>query len=244
MKTRLIFLMLLILTTAILTGCATHYTTPAGGVSIAEIADEDIEALFKREPASPFPARLAVVRVQDSGYVTKTSTGYGSGRYTIVTTRDIETDEDFQKIQELPMIAAIAPLSRLLVPANASTMKDLRIPAAKLKADMLLLYSVDTSFNVEGTSLGPLSLVSLGFIPNKKAFVTSTVSGALIDVRTGFIYGTTEATEKEEQRASMWSTEAAIDASRIRAEHRAFQSFLDEFRRLWKNVSEEHVTRR
>ncbi len=210
---------------------------------IAEIADEDIKELFEREPASPFPARLAVVRVQDSGYVSKTNHGYGSGRYTIVTTRDIESDEDFKVIQELPMISSVAPLSRLLVPGNASTLKDLRVPAAKLKADMLLLYSVDTIFNVEGTPLGPLSLISLGFIPNKKAFVTSTVSGAIIDVRTGYIYGTSEATAREEQRASMWSAEDAIDASRVKAEHQAFQSFISEFKRLWKNVSEQYVSK-
>jgi hypothetical protein len=243
MKTSLILLMSLCIVSGLMTGCSTHYTTPAGGVSVAELADEDIEELYKREPASPFPARLAVVRVQDSGYTSKTSHGYGSGRYTIVTTRDIESDEDFKLIQELPMIVSVAPLSRLLVPVNANTLKDLRIPAARLKADLLLLYSVDTKFNVEGTPLGPLSLISLGFLPNKKAFVTSTVSGALIDVRTGYIYGTSEATETEEQRASMWSTEDAIDAARIRAERQAFLSFSSEFKRLWKNISEQYTNK-
>lgn len=61
-------------------GCAT-YTTPAGGVSMAEFADEDLQSFYEREPASPFPANLAVLRVQDAGYATKTSHGYGTGRY-------------------------------------------------------------------------------------------------------------------------------------------------------------------
>ena len=50
---------------ALLGACATHYTTPAGGVSLASISekDEDIAEAYKREPAITFPARLAVARV-------------------------------------------------------------------------------------------------------------------------------------------------------------------------------------
>lgn len=216
-------------------GCAT-YTTPAGGVQMAELADEDLQSYYETEPVSPFPANLAVLRVQDAGYATKTSHGYGEGRYTIVTTRDIESDEAFRTVGELPLVSAVAPVGRLLLPSSASTLQDLRAPAAKLRADLLLVYSVDTVFIVEGQPLGPLSLVSLGFIPNKKAHVTATVAGALIDVRTGFIYGTAEATAREEQRASIWSTEEAIDASRLEAEKQAFESFVDEFEGLWNSV--------
>lgn len=241
MKSFLCLIFVCLLPCSLFTGCAVQYTTPAGGVSVAEITDVDIKEFYEKEPASAFPARLAIVRIQESGYKSRTNQGYGSGRYTIVTTRDIESDNDFQSIQELPMVSAIAPLSRLLVPRNANTLKDLRIPAARLKADLLLLYSVDTTFYIEGTPLGPLSLISLGFIPNKKAFVTSTVSGALIDVRTGYIYGTSEATEKEEQRATVWSTKDAIDSSRIKAETKAFQSFIIDFKSLWKSVVEKYA---
>lgn len=225
----------------LLGSCSANYVTPGSGVSVMEIADENIKELFEREPANSFPARLAVARIQDQGYVSKTTEGYGSGRYSIITTRDIETDDDFKILQELPFVTAVAPITRILAPPNANTIKDLRVPAARLKADMLLVYSVDTTFNIEGTSLGPLSLISLGFIPNKKAFVTSTVSGALIDVRTGYIYGTAEATKKEQQRATVWSTEQAIDNSRIVAEKKSFNQFITEFKQLWKNVTEQHV---
>ena len=223
------------------TGCATNYVTPASGVSLAEIADDDLRAYYERQPASPFPANIAIVRVQDSGYVTNTGLGYGHGRYTIMTTRDIETDEAFEKIAQLPLVDGVAPIGRLLLSPNASTIKDLRAPAAKLRADLLLVYSVDTSFSVEGKSLGPLSAISLGFIRNKKAHVTATVAGVLVDVRTGFVYGTTEATATEEQRASIWSTEIAIDSSRLRAETAAFDCFVAEFQRLWKGVVDVHA---
>jgi len=223
------------------TGCATNYVTPASGVSLADIADDDLRSYYEREPSSPFPANIAIVRVQDSGYATKTVRGYGHGRYTIVTTRDIESDEAFESIVALPLVNNIAPLGRMLVPSNASTIKDLRVPAAKLRTDLLLVYSIDTTFSVEGQSLDPLSLISLGFIPNKKAHVTATVAGMLVDVRTGFIYGTTEATATEKQSATVWSTELAIDSSRMRAEEDAFDAFVSEFGRLWKNVVDVHA---
>lgn len=222
-------------------GCGTHYTTPSGGVPMLEFADEDLQTLYEREPVSPFPANLAVLRVQDAGYATKTNHGYGQGRYTIVTTRDIETDEAFEKVGSLPLVTGVAPVGRLLLPSSANTLQDLRTPAARLRADLLLVYSVDTAFTVDGRSLGPLSMISLGFLPNKKAHVTSTVAGALIDVRTGFVYGTAEATAREEQRASVWSTEHAIETSRLEAEGRAFESFVDEFGELWSHVLDAHA---
>ena len=225
-------------------GCSTYYRTPAGGVSFQEIDDVDIRALFEREPTSPFPANLAVVRVQDSGYLSHTNQGYGHGRYTVITTRDIEAEDDFARISELPMVTDVAPLGRFLLPANARTIKDLRIPAAKLRADLLLVYSVDTTFTVDGTPLGPLTMISLGLIPNKKAHVTATVAGALVDVRTGFVYGTTEATSIERQRATVWSTGTVIDRARMQAEAQAFESFVDGFEAVWSDVIEAHVVNR
>jgi hypothetical protein len=222
-------------------GCASHYVTPSGGVPLSELADEDMQVLYARAPASPFPANLAVLRVQDAGYATMTNAGYGQGRYAVVTSRDIETDGDFERVAALPLVANVAPVGRILLPPNANSLEDLRTPAARLRADLLLVYTVDTTFSVDGPALGPLSMISLGLLPNKKAHVTSTVAGALIDVRTGFIYGTTESTAREEQRASMWSTEGAVDSARLKAEKEAFKSFVDEFGRLWAGVVEEHA---
>ncbi len=174
-------------------GCGAHYVTPGGGVSLAGIIDDDIAKAYARKPASAFPANLAIIRVQDEGYVSRTYRGKNLGRYTVVTTRDIESDESIETLQQLPLVAGVAPIGRLLLPPSASNIRDLRLSAAQLQADLLLVYSVDTSFVVDGTPLGPLSVISLGLIPNKKAHVTATVAGVVIDVRTGFVFGTAEA---------------------------------------------------
>ena len=231
-----------LLAIALLGGCGAHYVTPGGSVSMAQIAgigeqfDGDISKHFETRPAAAFPAHIAVVRVQDSGYYSRSYHGHSGGRYTIVTTRDIESDEAFERLQKMPDVNGVAPIGRMLVPVNANTIKDLRIPAAQLHADMVLVYSVDTSLYVDGKQLGPLTLISLGLVPNKKAHVTATVAGMLVDVRTGYIYGTTESTDTQSQIATVWDTEAAIESSRKKAEKNAFEGFVGEFEELWGGV--------
>jgi len=236
-------LLSLIFTIVILTisGCAVTYTTPAAGVSISSLTDDDIAELMKVEPAGQFPARIAIARIQASGYSSRTNNSYGSGQYSVVTTRDIEDESDFHKIANLPMVAGVAPLNRLLLTPNLDSIKDLRLSAARLKTDLLLIYSVDTTFHVESTPLGPLSLLTLGTLPNKKAFVSSTISGVLVDVRTGFIYGASESTEREEQRTNMWGTQDAIDEARVRSEKASFKGFVAGFVKLWDSIVEQYA---
>ena len=226
-------------------GCGTHYVTPGGGVALADLAPagsaDSLGHFYQAAPASAFPAHLALARLQDSGYATTTNSGYGTGRFSLVTARDIETEDAIATIGSLPMIQGVAPLGRLLVPSAMETIDDLRVPAARLHADMILIYSVDTTFSIGGKSFGPASLLSLGFLPNKSAKVTATVAGVLVDVRTGFIYGTTEASVTEEHRASVWSSAMIVDAARITVEEAAFTGFVDEFGKLWAGVVNSHV---
>lgn len=208
-------------------GCSSKsFVTPDHGVSLAGIDDADIEELFSKKPASPFPAQLSIVRVASL---------YRDG-FEVVQTRDIESDADLARIAGQPLISQAAPLSRLLVPNDMKSLKDLRLPAAHMRSDLLLVYTVDTQFYVDSTPLGPLTAVSLGFLPNHQAHVTSTVAGILVDVRSGYIYGSTEATAQEEQRASTWSTEDAVAESRNRAEKAAFTRFSEGFPAFWQGV--------
>lgn len=224
-------------------GCAGTYRTPGAGLSIGDLskAEEDIAEVIQREPAAKFPITLAVARAQATGYVSYNNECFGGGRYCVVTTRDIETEKDFERLVRLPMISDIATISRILLPGKLDTIKDLRLAAASLKADMLLLYSLDTRFRVESTDIGPLSLISLGFLPNKKAHVTTTASAALFDVRTGFVYGIAEDTATEQQRATVWSSAAAIEKARLKTEADSFQKLLGEFEKLWKEVVEAYA---
>lgn len=224
-------------------GCASTYRTPGAGIHIGDLSksEEEIAEVIRREPAAKFPVTLAVARLQASGYFSYTSECFGGGRYCVVTNRDIEADKDLERLGRLPMVSDIATMSRILLPTKLDTIKDLRLGAASLKADMLLMYSLDTRFRVETTDIGPLSLISLGFLPNKKAHVTTTASAALFDVRTGFLYGIAEATSSEDQRATVWSSTAAVEKARLKTETDSFQKLLGEFEKLWKEVVEAYA---
>jgi hypothetical protein len=200
----------------------------------------DFIQLTKGEPAASFPARVAIVRIQATGYSSPTSACYGEGRYCAVTTRDTESDDSYDKLSKLPSMAGLAVMNRLVLPRRLTSARDLRQVAAVLRADMLLVYTLDTGFKVENKAIGPLTVISLGVLPTKKAHVTTTASAALLDVRTGFIYGLAEATAIEEQRASVWSTSDAIDSARKQAEAAAFAKLVGEIARFWDDVVRTH----
>jgi hypothetical protein len=190
-----------------------------------------------RKPAATFPARIAVVRVQAAGYVSRTNSGYGYGAYSVVTTRDVETEADFARLAAMPEVAAVGAMSRILLPSTLHSAEDLRVAAAQLHTDIVLLYTFDTSFRTDTTQIGPLQLVSLGFFPNKKAHVSTTCAAAFIDTRTGYVYGVSESTATEEQRSDLWNSEEAIDKARARAERGAFTAALGEIEKLWASIA-------
>jgi len=223
----------------LLSGCAT-YRTPGAGASLEGINDNAIETAFSRQPAAQFPASVVTVRVQGTGYRSSSSRSYGQGNYSVVTTRDIETDEDFYSLSEAKGVSRLAPMTRILLPEDLSSTKALRTGAAQLKADLLLIYTVDTSFGTDVGRIGPLQTVTLGFFPNRNSFVDATTSVMLLDVRSGYVYGTVEATETKTQRSNLWGTKAAIDRARREAEKASFQKALVQTKQLLGSVFEEY----
>ncbi|HEX6992902.1 MAG TPA: hypothetical protein VF339_02020 [Gammaproteobacteria bacterium] len=217
-------------------GCATTYTTPGGAVSIPAITEPEVAEALADEPAATFPVRLIAARVQAPGYWSGTNRGYGRGAYSVVTARDIEEQEDFARLEALPGVSAVGTLNRMLLPPTMTTTKELRTAAARLRGDVLLLYTLDTVFRTDTQRLGPLQAVALGFFPNKNSVVTSTCSVAILDVRTGFVYGVAEASATEEERSNLWNTPAAIESARLLAERRAFVDALAAVERTWSDI--------
>ena len=219
----------------VLTGCA-HYTTPGSAAPLVAIDDDDIAGAFAREPAARFPAHVVVARIQEPGYASLSGAGRNLGAYSVVGVRDLESGDSARSFDDIASIADVAPLPSLLLPAAASSIGDLRRPAAELRADMLLVYTVDTRFTIDGSDIGPLSVVSLGMLRDRQATVTATVAGVLVDVRTGFVYGAIEASAVEDQRASAWTSATKTEAARVRAEKSAYVNFTEEFRSFWDEL--------
>lgn len=234
----------LLLVVISVSGCVS-YRVPGGpanframGITeemLEEQTDVSISRRLERKPLASFPVTVAVVRVQDRNYSSYTSGSYGRGNYRIVTTRDVESDEAFDRIAALPMIRTLAPLSRLVVAEELNTELELREAAATVQAGMLLIYTFDTTFGVE-EAIVPLSIITLGLFPDDEARVTTTVSAVLIDTRNGYVYGLTEATSHQTQLANNWTSQAAIDQSRRRAEQEAFDKLIEGIETLWMGV--------
>ncbi|MGD9691946.1 MAG: hypothetical protein AB7G17_03830 [Phycisphaerales bacterium] len=236
----------------VLSGCA-KYQTPGGpadlramGISRGEQierTDANILEKMSRKPAADFPASIAVVRVQSAGYESYTARGHGQGNYSVLTTREAESDTEMARLESLPMVRGIATMNRLVVPQYLSTEKDLREAAAAVHADMVLLYTFDTRFGVT-TKIPALGMITLGLFPDRESQVTSTASAALIDTRTGFIYGLAEATSKAHQPANAWTSQDAVDESRQRAEREAFVNLVGEVEKMWRGVAETYAVTR
>lgn len=225
-------------------GC-TAYVTPGRGVSMASLAnaDEDIAERMRREPAAQWPARLALVRVQDRDYRSYTDDAYGYGDFTIVSVRPVEGQAVFAELGQLRDVVAVAPLNRLVVSRSLSDMKDLRLGAASVKADILVVYTVDTTFIVDDVEVGPLQAIALGTLPTRNPRVTATASAALVDVRTGYVYGLAEGTGRADRWASPWTTRDACDEARLQAESDAVAKLTGQIVAMWPALVAEYTPR-
>lgn len=227
---------------AALGGCAAKYVTPGGPARLDAIDRADIAEVAARQPAASFPARIAVVRVQAADYRSSTAAApLATGRFSVVPTKELISDDELRTIGEWDDVAAVAPLGKLLLPAKLESIEDLRLAAAKLQADVLLVYTIDTTFRVQGRGYGPLAVLSLGLVPDRDAYVTSTASAIFVDVRTGFVYGVAEATEQESGLTNAWSSSDTVDAKRIAAERDACRTLLTEARQTWSGIVAEHA---
>jgi hypothetical protein len=217
-------------------GCAS-YVTPGAGVRLQDIDRPDIAVAAARKASPNFPARLAVVRVQAPQYRSYSSESYGNGRFSVLTTQELLTEAHLSSIQAWPALAGAVPINRLLLPPKLESFDDLRLSAAQLQADVLLVYTLDTSFRIQGRGYGALAAISLGLVPDRDAYITSTASALFIDVRTGFIYGVAEATAKTSGLTNLWSSRSTIDKRRVEAEQRAFDGLMTQAAATWKGIA-------
>ena len=194
---------------------------------------------FAAQPAAGFPAGIAAVRVQAPryrNYHTEREGGvYGQGRYSIITVKEVEEDADLQRIARLPQVGGLISISTLLLPQNLQSDREVREAAARLKADMVLLYTFETSFHDNDASVA-LNVVTLGLSPTRRVFVRVAASALLIDTRTGFIYAALETNEKRQATTNSWESRETADRARRDAEKAAFSSLVGEFEKNWPRI--------
>jgi hypothetical protein len=228
---------------SLLTGCSTYHV-PGARADLQAFAPEAIQEAFAAVPSNPFPAAIAAVRVQAPGYTNhylrRHGGTYGKGRYSVILTREVEEQEQVDRITALPQVNGLTGLNRLLLPQQLDSDAELRTAAARLHADLLLIYTFDTVFSDHDKAV-PLSVITLGLSPTRHINVSTTVSALLLDTRTGYIYTTYEATERESMLTTSWGSTDAADAARLRTERKAFAGLVDSFVSSWPQLLARHA---
>jgi hypothetical protein len=230
---------------ASLSGCFSKYATPGPAARMElfgvtqDVRDSKTDPVVRqatlKQPLATFPAGLAMARVQASGYRNHCVSSYGAGQYSVVTTKDIETDKDFARIRALPQVRSLSPVSRLILSPTLESDLELRRAAASLGADILLVYTFDTQYRNDDWA-PPLALISLGVFPTEKTKVTTDATAVLLDVRNGFVYGAVESTSKSSRINNFWTDEEAADSARKEAEREAFDGLLANLETAWGEV--------
>lgn len=223
-------------------GCSTYYP-PGAKADLQAFAPTNIQAGFAAKPTSPFPASIAVVRVQapDYGnyYIDRHGGRHGAGRYSVITAREVEDQAQFDRISALPRVAGLVTLNRLLLSGTLEDDRQLREAAARLQADLVFLYTFETAF-YDIDAAKPLSVITLGLSPTRRITATTTASGLLLDTRTGYIYSAYEVTETEATLSSSWSSGDTADECRRKTERQAFAKLVNEFIASWPTLLQRH----
>ncbi len=239
---------LLGLVLSMLGGCAS-YTTPGRGADFSSIGvqrengtDPMVRKAINVKPLAQFPTALAVVRIQSSGYRHSYCSSWGSGAYSIVTTREVETEAQLARVGRLPLVTGIAPLNRLLFPEKLESAEQLRQAAGMVHADMLMVYTFDTTFHDDENAM-PLSVVTLGLSPTKSVRVATTASAVVMDTRTGYLYGLAETTVKRNKLTSAWSLNDTMQEAQKNNEKEAFVLLIGELEKTWAGIVNQYALR-
>jgi hypothetical protein len=225
-----------------MTGCAT-YIPPGAKADLQAFAPPDIQAGFAAKPTNPFPASIAVVRVQaptyTNYYLQQRGGTYGSGRYSVILTKEADEDSQMERISKLPKVAGLVTINRMLLPERLEGDTEIRSAASRLQADLVFLYTFDTSF-FDTDMAKPLTVITLGLSPTRKISAVTTCSALLIDTRSGYIYSAYEVTERAETISTSWGSSDTADEARRNNEREAFKKLIDEFTTSWPRVLERH----
>ncbi|WP_028079781.1 hypothetical protein [Solimonas soli] len=221
------------LAAALLLGaCASGYRTPGAAF---RFDDGPAAGATAGGALLDFPAHLALVRVQAAGYRSFSAQAYGKGRFGVLAPAADATA--LSAIGHWSGVADVTTLDADALPPTFDSIEDLRFAAAKLGADVLLVYSIGTTFEIDGKAVPAQSLLKPGAPPAAPARLRAEASGQFIDVRSGLVNGAASGTASVDDLAASWSSAAALDARRLDAEHAAFQTLLADAQQRWTAIA-------
>jgi hypothetical protein len=161
------------------------------------------------------------------------------GDISVILAKEADEDSQMERVGRLQQVAGLVTMNRMLLPEKLEGDLEVRGAAARFQADLVFLYTFDTSF-FDTDIAKPLTVITLGLSPTRKISAVTTCSALLIDTRTGYIYSAYEVTERAETFSTSWGSRDTADETRRKNEKDAFKKLVDEFTATWPKVLERH----
>ena len=178
-------------------------TVPEDGIAREMQLDAEVAALYKVAPQISFPARIALVRLNNYGEITRP----GEGEIADFSKLAEKLGPEFGEFLVLdPVMAEMAAETVEAQEQNARA--NLRRGAALIKADYALAYTVDSSSRSSENvlSITDWTIIGLWLAPSRNVRADSVAQAAFIDIRTGLPMGSTSA-EADSEAIARFSTE-------------------------------------
>lgn len=217
--------------------CAT-YVTPGGGAPLQQLNRADIAEGSARQPAPQLPASVAMVRLQASPYRSYTAEGRGSGRFSVIAESSAPPPAALQTVSRWPSVESATALQSAWLPERLESLDDLRGAAAKMQADVLLVYTVDTRFELAGKPLAADASIPLGAKGEGPVAIRSKASLAFVDVRTGYVYGAVDGEARID--AADTASREALDRQRLNVENDAVTRLLAAAAETWSGLVQQY----
>jgi hypothetical protein len=174
-----------------------------------------------------FPTAVAVARIQAPNYRSDNRHELGTGAYSIVTTRDVEEPKEVERLAQMPGVLAIAPINRLLM-NSPELHSDIELRQAAAKLHRRPAAHLHARYHVQrGRQGGPLERGDAGLVaePVGERHLHG-VGGADGHRATAMSTACPQQTARQGQLASAWTSGAAVDDARKRAETMAFKQLV------------------
>lgn len=218
---------LIALTLLAATACTPSVQTTSGAAYLAQtpIADPAIRAAASVEPNLRFPARIGIARVVN-------------GQLTLAPPEEAAIFADFTaRHADMGEWVPVSPLvdGMMAHDARLPVTDRLRRTAARQHLDYLLVYELGARSRGTGDTpfaLADVTLIGGALLPTRETRATGLGAAAFLDVRNGYPYGTTSATEDLSGLARSFGTHRAEQRLQDRATRKVARALLPQVEQM------------
>ncbi len=211
-----------------------EYLARYEATSKGAVIDREIREAASVEPILTFPARLGIAKINQGRMVGIRPTELKL--WSEIAARNHRLGE-FVAVS--PLIAEFAEdsgrLNRTALFGDARELvKKIRIGAARQHVDAVLVYGVDSAAHRDSTPLAFLDITIIGgaILPTRKIEASAIASALLIDVRNGYVYGTTTASAEDERLSVTWGAGGRTRKAGERVVREAIRNLIPEVEKM------------